>query len=135
MSAVDANVAIQVKDDQGNPRYHTLLVVQPSSLNPTQMNNLLDALRAGQHAVLFEDPFPAMTDAYVGTYMPKRPRNNPMFGGGAPPEQKGDISKLWELLGVELQRADPKWAAMKNQQVGGLFGQQSVRPEFWIQPC
>jgi ABC-2 type transport system permease protein len=32
-----------------------------------------------------------------------------MFGGGAPPEQKGDISKLWNLLGVEMYGDEIVW--------------------------
>ena len=28
-----------------------------------------------------------------------------MFGGGGPPEPKGDISQLWKLLGVEMMAA------------------------------
>ena len=32
-----------------------------------------------------------------------------MFGGGGPPEPKGDISQLWKLLGVEMYGDEIIW--------------------------
>ena len=49
--------------DPTNPiepgRYDVLLVVQPSSLGPPQLANVVDAVKKGQPAVIFEDPFPS----------------------------------------------------------------------------
>src|SRR5262249_37385432 len=52
-----------------------------------------------------EDPLPAYISGAVGTGQPRRSRNMGM-GMFQPqqPEPKGDIKKLWDLLGVELVR-------------------------------
>ena len=87
--------------------FDVLLVVQPSSLTPPQLDNLVAAIRNGQPAALFEDPFPAVLSAAPPTSQPKRPPGGGMMGGmmgggGRQPEPKGDIRKLWELLGIEM---------------------------------
>ena len=97
---VDPNSAIEQSFD-------VLLAVQPSSLTPPQLDNLIAVVERGQPTAIFEDPMPVAQGlrSAPGTSQPKRPRGgNPMFGGGggAPPEPKGEISKLWELLGVEM---------------------------------
>jgi ABC-2 type transport system permease protein len=95
-----------VQVDATNPiteRYDALLAVQPSSLNPNQMANFVAAVQSGQPTAIFEDPFP--TDGNVpATSQPKRPAGGmqAMFGGMQPPEPKGDIRQLWDLLGVEF---------------------------------
>lgn len=95
-----------VQVDASSPiteRYDALLAVQPSSLNPNQMTNFVAAIRGGQPTAIFEDPFP--TDGSVpATSQPKRPAGGMagMFGGMQPPEPKGDIRQLWDLLGVEF---------------------------------
>jgi ABC-2 type transport system permease protein len=85
-------------------KYHVLLVVQPSSLTQPQLDNLIDAVQRGQPAAIFEDPAPVRLVNAPGTDFPKRPRGG-MMGMGQPPEQKGDISQLWNLLGVNMVRA------------------------------
>ena len=70
--------------------YDVLLVVQPSSLTPPQLDNLIDAIKAGQPTAIFEDPLPRFVRA------PETARD---FG---PNRQKCDIRRLWEVLGVEL---------------------------------
>jgi ABC-2 type transport system permease protein len=95
---VDANSPI-------TERYDVLFVVQPSTLTPPQMTNFIDCLRKGQKAAIFEDPRPIWFGV-AGTSEPKRPRQQMgMFGGGAPPEQKGDIGQLWKLLGIKMEAA------------------------------
>jgi ABC-2 type transport system permease protein len=103
---VDASSPIDVwveeTDDEGKTKrvlkYDVLLAVQPSSLDPTQMNNFVEAVRSGQPTAIFEDPTPMFLRA-PGT---SRPRANPMgmFSGGPPP-QKGEIRELWDLLGID----------------------------------
>ena len=39
-------------------KYDTLLVVQPSSLDPQQLGNLVAAVGQGQPTAIFEDPAP-----------------------------------------------------------------------------
>ncbi|MFN9368565.1 MAG: Gldg family protein [Planctomycetia bacterium] len=84
--------------------FDVLLVVQPSSLGPEQMPNLVAAVKAGQPVAIFEDPFPVMMPGVPGTSQPRRCPMGPrgaMFGGpqGQP---KGDINQLWQALGVRL---------------------------------
>lgn len=84
-------------------RFDVLVAVQPSSLGPAELDNLIDVVRRGQPTAIFEDPLPVIDEMRFvpGTGQPKR--QNPMaqmFGGGPPPP-KGDITKLWQVLGVE----------------------------------
>ncbi len=82
--------------------FDALLVVQPSSLTPPQLDNLMAAIRNGVPTGIFEDPMPVALNYVAGTGEPRRPRGNPMFGGGPPPEPKCDLTKLWKLLGMEM---------------------------------
>ena len=82
-------------------KYDVLLVVQPSSLTPPQMDNLIEAVRKGQPTALFEDPLPTILSA-PGTDMPKQPQGGMMMG--QPPEPKGNIQQLWDLLGIRMVR-------------------------------
>ncbi len=91
--------------DATNPieagKYDVLLVVQPSSLGPQQLNNVVEAVKAGQPAAIFEDPFPYVMSQVVGTADPKPPMGGGMFGGGQP-QPKGDIRALWKALGIQV---------------------------------
>ena len=79
-----------------------LLAVQPSSLNPVQLENLVAAIGSGVPTAIFEDPMPVMMSA-PGTSQPKPSRGGGMMGmGGQPPEPKGDINALWSLLGIKM---------------------------------
>jgi ABC-2 type transport system permease protein len=96
---VDATSPIQVFADDGSLRYDVLLIVQPSSLSPPQLQNLVEAIKQGQPAVIFEDPLPYVFNQTVGTNEDK-PSPGGMFGGG-PPQPKGESFKmLWEALGI-----------------------------------
>ncbi len=81
-------------------RYDVLLAVQPSSLPPEGMEYLLDAIRRGIPAAIFEDPLPAFMACVPGTGQPKQSPGG-MMGMGARPMPKADIRKLWEVLGIE----------------------------------
>lgn len=83
-------------------RYNVLFVVQPSSLNPQQLTNLVEAIETGVPTAIFEDPMPAVYQGIPGTGEPKQPAGNPMLGGGGPPEPKGDMQRLWNLLGLDV---------------------------------
>ena len=91
----DPNSSLLDKD------YDVLLAVQPSSLTPPQIDNLLQAIQGGLPTAIFEDPLPNFFPA-PGTDQPKRPRGGGMFGGQQPPEPKGDIRLLFKQLGVEF---------------------------------
>ena len=84
-------------------KYDALLVVQPSSLGPQELSNLVDAVRQGQPCAIFEDPMPSIFagGTLVGTSMDKPPQGGFMGMGGGPPPPKGDIRALWDVLGIK----------------------------------
>ncbi len=83
-------------------QYDVLFAVQPSSLNPQQLTNLVEAVKAGVPTAIFEDPLPAVYQGIPGTGEPKQAQGNPMMGGGGPPEPKGDMAELWKVLGLDI---------------------------------
>jgi ABC-2 type transport system permease protein len=81
--------------------YDALLVVQPSALLPAAMDNLVDAVSRGIPIAVFEDPSPIWTQV-PGTSEPLTP-NDPMAMYQQPnTEEKGDVGKLLDVLGVGL---------------------------------
>jgi ABC-2 type transport system permease protein len=80
-------------------KFDVLMVVQPSSLDPMGLENLLAAIRKGIPTAIFEDPRPLFIQA-PATGEPKQSPGG-MFGGGPPPE-KCDIKQLWKLLGLDI---------------------------------
>lgn len=84
-------------------KYDALLIVQPSSLGPQELSNVVDAIRQGQPAAIFEDPMPSIFagGSLVGTSMDKPPQGGFMGMGGGPPPPKGDIRALWDVLGIK----------------------------------
>ena len=83
-------------------QYDVLMVVQPSSLTQPHLENLMSAIRNGQPTAMFEDPMPIAMSSAPGTSEPRRPQGGGMFGGGQPPEPKGNYKALWNLLGIEM---------------------------------
>lgn len=101
--------------------FDVLMVVQPSSLTPVAMGNLVTAIRNGQPAALFEDPYPAMVREATPTGKPNPPPGGGggMFGGGRqPPQPKGDIRQLWSVLGIDMVGE----AAAPNPMAGAMGG-------------
>jgi ABC-2 type transport system permease protein len=95
-----------VKVDPTKPiteKFDVLLAVQPSSLGPQEMDNFVTAVESGQPTAIFEDPAPVLAGAVPATSQPRQAPGggNPMFGG-QPPPPKGDIGKLWRLLGIDF---------------------------------
>ncbi len=91
-------------------RYDVLLAVQPSSLSPETMGNFLEAVRSGQPTAIFEDPFPLFAGNVPGTMAPKRPAGGPQaMMMGQRPEPKGDITPLWNMLGVDFGGQEVIW--------------------------
>ncbi len=102
-----------VQVDPNNPiveRYDVLLAAQPSSLTQPQLDNLIAAVKSGQPTAIFEDPMPWINPMVPGTNAPKQPpgAGNP-FMQRTPPEPKGDITQLWDLLGVEFSGENVIW--------------------------
>ncbi len=102
-----------VKVDPAKPiteKFDVLLAVQPSSLGPQEMDNFVAAVESGQPTAIFEDPAPVLAGGVPATSMPRQAPGgmNPMFGG-QPPPQKGDIGKLWRLLGIDFAPDQVIW--------------------------
>jgi ABC-type uncharacterized transport system involved in gliding motility auxiliary subunit len=102
-----------VQVDATNPiteKFDVLLAVQPSSLGPQQMKNFIAAVKGGQATAIFEDPFVLLNPQVPGTSAPKMPPGggNP-FMQRQPPQPKGDISELWQVLGVDFSGNNIIW--------------------------
>jgi ABC-type transport system involved in multi-copper enzyme maturation permease subunit/ABC-type uncharacterized transport system involved in gliding motility auxiliary subunit len=97
--------------------YDALLVVQPSTLDNSKLDELIAAIKSGIPTAIFEDPLPLIQGGITGTYEPRR--NNQQGGPGQPPPtppEKGDLNKLWNLLGVHFNM-DPveRLAAIRKE--------------------
>ena len=82
--------------------YDVLMVVQPSSLGPEQMNNFVSAIRAGQPVAIFEDPLPVLMNSVPGTSQPRRGGGGSMAMFQQQSQPKGDLGQLWDVLGLQL---------------------------------
>ncbi len=93
--------------------YDVLIVAQPSTLNQTQLDNLLDAIQRGQPTLICEDPYPhqyakSSTQRLVpGTDLPRPapPLQAIQIGWSPPPTPKGNIRRFWASLGVGFVKA------------------------------
>jgi ABC-2 type transport system permease protein len=83
-------------------KYDVLVVVQPSSLGPNELPNVVEAIKAGVPTAVFEDPAPIFLANAPGTGQPKQAPGGGMFGGGQQPQPKGEIRTLWAALGIEV---------------------------------
>jgi ABC-2 type transport system permease protein len=81
--------------------YDVMLVAQPSSLSPEQLDNVLEAIKSGQPTAVFEDPRPIFMAA-PATGEPKMPPGGGMMFQQQGPQPKGDMQKMWNLLGLEV---------------------------------
>ena len=79
-------------------RYDVLMVVQPSKMTPSEMENLLAALKAGQPTVIFEDPHPVQESfpQVKGTFLPRQFRRNG--------NETAKIQDLFDLLDLDIDR-------------------------------
>jgi ABC-2 type transport system permease protein len=86
-----------------------LLVGQPSALTQKQIDNLTAYVKRGGATLLFLDPFP-VDNPQISPSLPRMPAGGP-FGGGPPPEPKGDLHELLDLVGIEWPSVDIVWNA------------------------
>lgn len=95
---------VQVKADAPiSDDYDVLLAVQPSSLTEPQMQNFIDAVRRGMPTAIFEDPFPFVDSSVPGTNQPRQPQGgSPFMQQQQPPTPKGNITPLWDMLGIRF---------------------------------
>jgi len=84
-----------------------LIVAQPSSLSQKGIDNLTAYIQHGGAALMFLDPLP-MVDPTLSPREPKMPPGGP-FGGGQPPEPKGEMGPLLDLLGVSWPDTSIVW--------------------------
>lgn len=92
-------------------KYDAMMVVQPSSLGPPELDNVIAAIKDGMATAIFEDPRPMLMPG-TPTGQPKRQPQNPMMGGmggmggGGGPIPKADIRKLWKVLDIDVPGAN-----------------------------
>jgi ABC-2 type transport system permease protein len=86
-----------------------LLVAQPSSLTQPQIDNLTAYIKKGGPALLLLDPLP-VENPQNSPEVPKQPPGG-MFGGGPPPEPKGNLQPLLDLIGIEWPTTEIVWNA------------------------
>ena len=86
-----------------------LLVAQPSSLTQKQIDNLTDYVKQGGATLLFLDPFPYENPS-ISPELPKKSPGGP-FGGGPPPEPKGNLRPLLDLIGIDWPTTEIVWNA------------------------
>src|SRR3989304_4791699 len=103
-------------------KYDVLLAVQPSTLGPEEMNNFVMAIENGQPTAVFEDPLPVFAGNVPGTSMPRRPPGGmeAMFMGMRA-QPKGDIRRLWALLGVDFSGNEIVWQDYNPYPKSGQF--------------
>jgi ABC-2 type transport system permease protein len=113
-------------------RFDALLAVQPSSLGPEQMANFVAAVRAGQPVAIFEDPLPVLMTSVPGTAQPRRGPGGPMAMFGPQSQPKGDLSMLWEALGVSLASGAGR-PAMGQATAGPFVVYQDYNPHLKLE--
>jgi ABC-2 type transport system permease protein len=84
-----------------------LLVAQPSSMTQKQIDTLVAYVREGHPTLLFHDPLP-MVNPSLAPEVPKQAPGGP-FGGGQPPEPKGSLQALFDLLGIDAPGDEIVW--------------------------
>ena len=79
-------------------RYDVLMVVQPSKMTPSEMENLTAALKTGQPSVIFEDPHPVQESfPHVrGSFFDRQFQRNGT--------ETAKIDELWDLLDLDIDR-------------------------------
>ena len=85
------------------------MVAQPSSLTQRQIDNLTDYVKKGGATLLFLDPYP-VDRPDLSPEVPKMPPGGP-FGGGQPPEPKGNLRPLLDLIGIDWPSTEIVWNA------------------------
>lgn len=84
-------------------QYDILIVVQPSSLSPEELQNVIEVVRNGQPTAIFEDPLPGLMEmaGVPGTGAPKQAAGGRSVFGGGGQIPKGDIRELWKVIGLD----------------------------------
>jgi ABC-2 type transport system permease protein len=72
-----------------------------------QIDTLVAYVREGHPTLLFHDPLP-MVNPSLAPEVPKQAPGGP-FGGGQPPEPKGSLQALFDLLGIDAPGDEIVW--------------------------
>ncbi|MCL2347733.1 MAG: GldG family protein, partial [Planctomycetaceae bacterium] len=83
-------------------KFDAVVAVQPSTLPPNEMTNFINMVRSGQPTLIFEDPVPFFNPRLTGTADPKLPGGASQMAIYNPPQPKGNIEPLWEMLGLDF---------------------------------
>ena len=85
-------------------RHDVLIVVQPSTLTPQELENLIAAIQAGQPTIIFEDPLPRQPSIAASENRPARiqptVQTRTFPRGGTTESCK--ITDLWAALGLVM---------------------------------
>lgn len=84
-----------------------LVVPGPSSLTQKQIDNLTSYVKKGRPTLLLLDPAPADNPS-TAPEVPRRPPGG-MFGGGQPPEPKGNLQPLLDACGIDWPSSTIIW--------------------------
>jgi ABC-2 type transport system permease protein len=84
-----------------------LIVGLPSSLTQRQIDNLTAYVKGGGPSILLLDPLP-LFNPQLSPEVPKAPPGG-MFGGGQPPEPKGNLKPLLDLIGLDWPTTEIVW--------------------------
>ncbi len=90
-------------------KFDALLAVQPSTLGPQEMDNFVAAVAAGVPTAIFEDPAPMLCDVPASSMPRKAPGGGMMMMMQRQAPPKGDVRRLWNLLGVDYQDSQVIW--------------------------
>ena len=115
-------------------KFDVLLAAMPSSLTDVEMDNLVNYVKSGKPALIFDDPFPlTFSDQFGVSRAPRQPKPRPgghmaMMGGnqGPPPEQKADQGRATRLL----EALDLRWTYDRV-----VFDKTNPHPEFAMLPA
>lgn len=97
-----------------------LMVPQPNTLGPDDMNRLKAWIAAGNPTLLLEDPAPM--EAWRTSIDDKKGGTSPqdMFGGNQG-EPKGDLVSMLAGFGIAYQRGDVVWDTSSRTRFGGAL--------------
>ncbi len=90
-------------------KFDALVAVQPSAMGPQEISNFVDAVKRGQPCVVFEDPLPIYIRSVTGTGEPNRAPQSQMMMMMGRNQPKGDITQLWDVLGVSVDGSNAVW--------------------------
>jgi len=78
----------------------------------------VEAVKQGQPAVIFEDPFPLVMPQ--PWHAQEKPPQGGMFGMGGAPQQKGDIRALWNALEIQVTGTRGSYATFRARWSGRI---------------